>query len=71
MEPPERGGKRETPRTASGKLPRAPTVVASGALKAKEETKSPVAYSNFLNQTLVMEGRLPSAFPKARVGLLP
>lgn len=68
MEPPERGGRRETPRTASGKLPRAPTVVASGALKAKEETKSPVAWGNFLNQTLVMEGGLPSAFPKAGVG---
>lgn len=71
MEPPERGGQRETPRAASGKLPRAPTVVASGALKAKEETKPPVEWGNFLNQTLVVEGRLPSAFPKAGVGLLP
>lgn len=71
MEPWDRGGKRETPQATSGHVPRAPTMVASGAMKAKEKTKPPVEWDRFLRQTLKTEGRLPSAFPIDSVGLLP
>lgn len=47
MEPWDRGGKRETPQATSGHVPRAPTMVASGAMKAKEKTKPPVEWDRF------------------------